>query len=76
MMYLNNLNTMRLAHGWGITVYVDDDKHLNILIDTSGVSGQISETETDIYSDNGESLRLRFTTPDIENEYIKDMGLS
>lgn len=47
---------------------VDDDGHLTVIINNTE-DDQIDETDTEISSQDGEGIRLRFTTPAIEADY-------
>ena len=63
------MNRQRLDYGWIVDAYVDEDCHLNIIIETNEPEN-ITEIEVD--ADNKGWVRYRFTTKSIEDRYIKE----
>jgi hypothetical protein len=62
--------TFALEGGWFLAMVVDDDNHLNVYVSNNDDS-QIHSIESGQGDGSpGEQLGLRFTTDDIEQEYI------
>ena len=63
----------QLDYGWNIHTVVDPDGHLNIYI-TNVDNSRVIEIESGQGNGEGEQLALRFTTQQIEDEYLEELG--
>lgn len=63
----------KLDYGWTIHTVVDSDGHLNLYIENDDAS-KIIEVETGQGDGDHEQMALRFTTQQIEDEYLEKLG--
>jgi hypothetical protein len=61
-----------LMSDWSIDAFIDDDGHLNVLINNA--CPEIQETDMDLFSRVNEGIHLCFTTPDIEAREKTEQG--
>jgi hypothetical protein len=63
----------KLDYGWDIQTVVDPDGHLNVYI-TNEDNSRVFEIETGQGGGDGEQMALRFTTQQIEDEHLEELG--
>ena len=61
-----------LEYGWRVSFMVDDDGHLNIYVENHDNSDIIEIETGQGDGKNGEQYALRFTTEQIEEQYLKN----